>query len=83
MIDGLIQIWKRELGRADAEVERNSDQYYEGGTYLEGDSDDYWEIPYVQEAHERQHVAEETLDRLMCLKKGLGKQGLPSHVRLW
>jgi len=64
MIDGLIQIWERELDQANAEVERYSDQYYEGGTYLEGDCDRYWELPEVEEADGRLAIAEETLEQL-------------------
>tara|TARA_A100001388_G_C28742026_1_gene487392 strand:- start:1064 stop:1273 length:210 start_codon:yes stop_codon:yes gene_type:complete len=64
MIEGLIKIWERELDRAYAEVQRYSDQYYEGGSYLEADSDDYWEIPYIAEADDRLAVAEETFAQL-------------------
>ena len=67
MIDVLIQIWEQELDRAYAEVQRYSDQYYEGGSYLEADSDDYWEIPYIAEADERLMVAEETYQALKKL----------------
>ncbi len=67
MIDGLIQIWKRELHQANAEVERYSDMFYESGTYLEGDSESYWELPYVEEADGRLMVAEETYEALKKL----------------
>ena len=65
MIDGLIQLWEDELDRAYAVVVYFRDAYYEGGTYLEGDCDRYWELPEVEEADARLALAEETLERLL------------------
>ena len=64
MIDGLIQIWERELDQANDEVEVFHEYYYESGIYLEGDSERFWEFPEVEKAHERLAIAEETLEQL-------------------